>query len=179
MNVHCSHGANRDGLRQFPKQTSKLFYNCSIGEKKRKKRKWQEMIPTFQGPEEDGIRERPHSFGISCLNSKVIHSVQVEIHDLMSEPITTDCFHNPVINWNVLVQGVKQDVSCKNKWTHLCLVYWLRALLVSKHPCFPNTIFKDYYISTSYKVQYPVWQVMSFLGVIAKIRKRITSVCRI
>lgn len=165
MNVHCSHGANRDGLRQFPKQTSKLFYNRSIGKKKkRKKRKWQEMIPTFQSPEEDGIRERPHSFGISCLNSKVIHSVQVEIHDLMSKPITTDCFHNPVINWNVLVQGVKQDVSCKNKWTHLCLVYWLRALLVSKHPCFPNTIFKDYYISTIYKVQYPVWQVMSFSG---------------
>lgn len=114
MNVHCSHGANRDGLRQFPKQTSKLFYNCSIGEKKKEK----EMTGNDSnpsGPEEDGIRERPHSFGISCLNSEVIHSVQVEIHDLMSEPITTDCFHNPVINWNVLVQGVKQDVSCKNK----------------------------------------------------------------
>lgn len=73
------------------------------------------MIQTFQRPEENGIRKGPHSFRISCLNSKVIHSVKVEIHDLMSKPITTDCFHNPVVNWNILVQGIKQDVSCINK----------------------------------------------------------------
>lgn len=76
---------------------------------------YEKIIQTFQSPEEDGIRQGTHSFCISCLNSKVIHSVKVEIHDLVSKSITTDCFHNPVINWYVLVQGVKQDVSCVNR----------------------------------------------------------------
>lgn len=117
------------------------------------------MIQTFQSPEEGGIREGPHSFCISRLNSKVIHSVKVEVHDLMSKPITTDGFHNPVIDWDVLVQSIKQDVSCINRRMWLCLVHWLHAVAL-----LPNTRVSQIEftviinMSTIYKPQYLVLQ---------------------
>lgn len=79
------------------------------------------QIQTFQRPEESRIREGPHSLGVASLDSEVVHSVQVEIHDLVCEPITADGLHNPVINGSVLVQSIEQDVSWGNTTSQLAL----------------------------------------------------------
>lgn len=94
-----------------------------------------DIVQTFQSPEEDGIREGPHAFSVPCLNSKVIHSVQAQIHDLMGKPVTADSLHNPVIDGYILVQGIKQDVSCTKRQVWRCLVYRMHtvALLSSTH----------------------------------------------
>ena len=69
------------------------------------------QIQTFQRPEENRIGEGPHSLGVASLDSEVVDGVQVEVHDLVGEPVAADGFHNPVINGSILVQSIEEDVS--------------------------------------------------------------------
>lgn len=113
---------------QTLKRSRTFFFLTETGElfsdhPPRKVKRWWDIVQTFQSPEEDGIREGPYSFHIPCLNSKVIHRVKAEIHDLMGKPVTADSFHNPIIYWYILVQCIKQDISCINRQMRYSLVY--------------------------------------------------------
>ena len=114
------------------------------------------MIRTFQSPEEDGIGEGPHAFHISCLNSEVVHSVKVEIHNLMSKPITTDGLHNPVVDWYVLVQGVEQDVSCINRRVQILSVLGQLAALLLPHTQVSQMYFAII-IAYPRSINYSIW----------------------
>lgn len=69
------------------------------------------QIQTFQRPEENRIGEGPHSLGVASLDSEVVDGVQVEVHDLVGEPVAADGLHNPVVDGSVLVQSIEEDVS--------------------------------------------------------------------
>lgn len=76
---------------------------------------------TFGSSEVDGLRQRADSFGILGLNSEVINRVEVQIHNLMGQPVTTYCFHHPIIYRHVLIQCVVKDVT-----------YWTRSYRINK-----------------------------------------------
>lgn len=60
-------------------------------------------VCTFRCPVLDRLRERPHPLGIFGLDAEIINSVQIQVHDLVSESVSTDGFHHPVINGHVLI----------------------------------------------------------------------------
>lgn len=47
------------------------------------------------------------------MDAEVVDGVEVEVRDLMGEPVAADGLHKPVVNRSVLVQSVEEDVS----WT--------------------------------------------------------------
>lgn len=77
------------------------------------------QIQTFQRPEENRIGEGPDSLGVASLDSEVVDGVQVEVHDLVGEPVAADGLHNPVVNWSILVQSIEEDVSWINTVSQL------------------------------------------------------------
>lgn len=68
--------------------------------------------PTFSRPELHQLRQRSHSFGVFGLNPEVVNGVEVQIHDLVGQPVAADGLHHPVVDGDVLIQGVVQDVAC-------------------------------------------------------------------